>query len=437
MFCNNVSKKEILINLKKQGRLEDRHIRFEWFKPFLITKTFFENRDYDQVLILESGNKRFEFWACQNLIIPPWQTHWFQLSDSILLRLQKDVLINLVLDSMKKAGNINRLSKELKMSQPSLYNLINKKGVKMVSVKKLRRLLTYLDADYGFLNKSISYTKKGDKISIQQPKFPIDLANPKGAALLGMVVSDGCIYVDKKARNVIRTKYSTGERESIDKFIKIINQVYGRVHFQKEWIRNCDILRIGSSIIGSALLKSGAILGHKAKINGEVPWLVTEGDINLKKGYLRAVFEDEASVYPHKNGSYINLSRNNHLRDLTKEQVTSIQKLEILMIPRKFPTGHVTKIITFKTALEHLGGQTKVVLLSSTPRLLLGESALLKELGIENRIHGSTLTLTPSKNYSTSWTMFISQKESIKKFYKQIGFSLKDKQAKLVKCLGV
>lgn len=435
MFDDNLSKKEALINLENQGYLENNYIKFNQFSPFLITKTFFEKRDYDQVLILESGGKKFEFWVRQNLIIPPWQTQWFQLSDNTLLKLRKNMLIGLILNAMKKAGNLNRLGKELKMSHPTLYNLVNEKGVKMVSVKKLKRLLTYLNVNYNFLNKKISYTKKGNKISIQQPKFPIDLANPEGAALLGMVVSDGCIYVDKKARNMIRTKYSSGERESIDKFIKFINQVYGRVHIQKEWIRNCDILRIGSSIIGLTLLKSGAILGHKAKTNGEVPWLITEGNLSLKKSYLRAVFEDEASVYPNKNGSYIILSRSRHL-NLTTKTKNILNNLEKLMISTKFPTGHVNKSITFKRLLKRVDNKTKRIILYSVPNLLRGESMLLRELEIENRLYGCKLTLTTLGNHSVCWNMFISQKESIKKFYKEIGFSLKDKQAKLVKCLG-
>lgn len=432
-----MEEKEVLIQLENHGCLKGKYIEFKQFKPFLITKTFLEKRDQDKVLVLRSGSKRFEYWINQNLFIPPWQTYWFQLNENILLKLEKNLLSDLISGAIKKSGNLYKLTKKLQMSPPTFYNFMNEKGIKMISIKKLKRLLAYLNINYAYVNKRIEYTKKGDRISIKKFVSPIDLANSEGAALLGMIVSDGCIYIDQKARNAIRTKYSSGEKESINKFIKTIGQLFGKVHIQKEWIRNCDILKIGSSIIGEILLKVGGILGHKAKVDGEVPWLITQGNSNLKKNYLRAVFEDEASIYVNRKGSYITLSRYKHLTNLTKKQKIDLQKLERFMNLRKFPTGHITKYITFKRALERLDRGTKTKLLKSTPKLLLDESILLKEFGINTRLHGSLFTLTPSRNHSVSWTMFISQKDSIVKFYKEIGFSLKDKQEKLIKCLGV
>ncbi len=137
----------------------------------------------------------------ENLQIPLWETNWFQLKDSFLLELKDGLLEEFIQQGINKAGNLHRLCKELNLSTPTSYNLINKKEIRMVSILKLKKLLNYLDIDYKYINNKIKMTKKGNVISIENPKFPINLNNKEGAYLLGLIVSDGCIYVDKKARN--------------------------------------------------------------------------------------------------------------------------------------------------------------------------------------------------------------------------------------------
>lgn len=431
-----MEKRGILNKLKEEGFLtKSGDIQFNFFKPFKINKVYFETRNFEDILILESEGKRFEYWISQDLFIPPWQTHWFQLKDNFLFKLKEDLLRDLILESGKKAGNTKRLCEQLKMSFPSFYNFINKKGIEMISVLKLRKILNYLGRGYNFIDNKIEYTKKGNQISIKNPNFPISLDVPFGAFLLGMVVSDGCIYVDKKARNCIRTKYSSGEKESTDKFIKIINKVYGKTFIQKEYIRNCEILKIGSSIIGDSLVKVGAIIGHKAENDGGVPWMIIKGSLELKRNYLQAVFEDEASIYSGKSG-YIVLTRYKHLKDLKKSHKKELRKLEKFMICNKFPTGHENKRITIRRAIEKIKlDDLKDFLLNGASKLLVGESKLLEEFGINNRLWPMALNKTSLGKYSISYTLFISRKKSILKFYKEIGFSLNDKEKKLLKLM--
>lgn len=426
--------KEVIDKLEKDYLIK-KSVRIDNFDSFKISKFFLEKRDTDKVLILKGQESIFEYWIDQDLFIPPWQTHWFQLKDMFLIKLENNLLKNLLLTAIKKAGNLYRVCTTLKMSAPTFYNLINKKGVEMISIKKLRRLLRYLNIKYNYLNDKIEYTKKGVQISIEKPKFPINLATDEGARVLGMVVSDGCIYIDKKARNKLRTKYSNGEKQSIDDFICLINKIYGKTHIQKERIRNCDILKIGSSIIGETLLKVGAILSHKAKVNEKVPWLIRLGSNSLKSDYLRAVFDDEASIYIDKKKSYrsyIILSRYKHIKNLTKNQLKELSKLEKHMLVRKFPTGHINKHMSIKKALSLVKDEKLIQMLNSAPKLLLGESTLLKKFGIETRIWGRSLNLTSSGNYSLGFDMFINKKESIIKFYKYVDFSLINKQKKLL-----
>ena len=417
--------KNILISINKRF-----FIKYNEFKPFKIISTEFDKN----IIILNTPIGQFEYWINQDIFIPPWQTHWFQLKDSILFRLKDNLLDDLLKKAINKAGNLNRLCKSLDMSAPTFYNLRNKKKIKMISIKKLKKLLDYLNINYSTINDKFDYTKKGIKISIKNPKFPIDLNSNHGALLLGAIVSDGCIYIDKKARGVLRTKYSTNEKESIRLFVKAINQTYGQVYIQKEKIRNCDIIKIGSSIIGETLLKVGAILGHKAKVGGDVPWMIRYGSKDIKRPYLKAVFSDEGSIYIGKRSdSYLILSRYKHLKDIKKEDINFLKRLEKHMTSTKFPTGHINKSITVKRILDLLKNNNISTMLKSPPRLLLQESRLLEEFGIENRLWSRKLTKTDLGNYSVCHDLFINKNKSIIKFYKEIGFSLKKKQEKLIK----
>jgi hypothetical protein len=303
----------------------------------------------------------------------------------------------------------------------------------MISVKKLRRLLNYLNMPYIDLNDEIEYTKKGSLISINNIKFPINLNCEQGAFLLGCIVSDGCIYKDKKSRGVLRTKYSTNEKESIVSFVNSISKIYGKVHMNKEIVRTCTILRIGSSIVGGCLIKAGAILGHKARNDGELPWLIRYKR-KLQKHYLRASFSDEASVYFGKP-SYIVISRYKHIADLNKEQLNSLNEIEKEMVSRKFPTGHINKSITVKRLLKNINDPSLRKKIKSIPNLLKGESGLLKNFNIEHRIWNRSLNKTSLGNYSLCCDLFINKKESLKKFYKEIGFDLSSKQEKLIKII--
>lgn len=421
--------------IKKKGKL---YLKFDFFKLFKINKIFLKKDEDDEILILKSKDKIFEYWVNQNLFIPPWQTHWFQLKYSFLLKLRGNLLKDIIHKAIENAGNLNILCKIIKFSYPT-FCYFKQGKIKMISVKKLRKLLNYLEIKYSNLNKKIEYTKKGNKISIKYPKFPINLFTIEGALLLGMIVSDGCIYIDKKARNKLRTKYSSGEIESIEKFQNIINKIYGKTHIQKENVRNCDILRVGSSIIGESLIKVGAILGHKAKINGRVPWLIRYGSSNLKKAYLHSVFEDESSVYCDLKkiyNSYIILSRVRHLKNLTNNQRKILKKLNKHMKVSKFPTGHVSKRMSIKKALEKINEKDLIKDLKIAPRLLIDESFILKEMGIENRMFGRSLSKTHLGNYSLCFDLFVNKKNGLKKFYKEIGFSLPHKQNKLIKIVG-
>ncbi len=218
----------------------------------------------------------------------------------------------------------------------------------------------------------------------------------------------------------------------------MINKLYGKVHIHKEFIRNCTILRVGSSIIGESLLKVGAIVGQKAAVDGEVPWLIKKGTKELKTSYLKAIFDDEGCVYHGKknNQRYITLSRYRHINNITEKQRKELEKLSKHMSSREFPTGHINKIITIKRASKLIKDNNLLSAFKILPQLLQGESLLLDELGIEHRIFNRSLSKTHLGRYSLCFDLYINRKNSLIKFYKCVGFSLERKQNKLKNIVG-
>lgn len=364
----------------------------------------------------------------------PWETHWYQLRDNELLKLKGNLLKELINLGKRKAGSLYKLAELLEMCYVDFWYVL-KDQAELVSVKKLKKLASFLKIKYEYFNDKISEIRKGEVISIRNPKFPFNLAAKEGAVLLGNIVSDGCIYIDKKARNVMRTKYSAGTQEELENFVNNINKVFGEVHFQKERQRNSTYLRIGSSIIGESLHKVGAPVGNKSEINPGVPWLIKEGSDELKKTYLRAIFDDEGSMGTGNGSLFITLSRAFHINNyLTSFQERLLNKIKLYFKERRFPDGYVMKSIEIKKAIS-LAPSLRSFLLETKPQLLLEESVLLHSFGIKNRLRNSVLNLTRNGNFSILSELRIQGKPNVLKFYRDINFGLTLKQTKLKKIL--
>lgn len=386
--------------------------------------------------IYNTLTRKKEIFRPREKSIPLWETHWYQLRDNELLKLKGNLLKELINLGIEKAGNLNKFSKLIGMCYTDFWFVL-KNQAKLVSIKKLRLLASYLGINYDYFNNKISEIRKGEIVSIKNPKFPFNLATRGGATLLGNITSDGCIYIDKKARGVKRTKYSAGTREELENFINNIDKVFGKVHFQKEEARNSVYLKIGSSIIGECLCKVGAPIGNKAEINCGVPWLIKEGSEDLKIAYLRTIFDDEGTPAGARF-PYLTLSRIIHINNcLSVSQKSQLKKLESHMKERRFPTGHKIKSIdlTKLKRLENLGRKDISALIdllfNIKPKLLNEESEMLTSLGIKNRIRNYNLSLTTNDKYSLGSELRIYRKADVLKFYKKINFGLSSKKEKI------
>ena len=361
--------------------------------------------------------------------------NWYDLKDYEILYLEDKTIKNLINQGAEKAGSLSRLG--IKLNSMHIYNIL--KNYEGMSVKILKRLLDYLESDYNIINNKILEIRKGNKASIKNPKFPINLPNSKMGYLLGHLVSDGCLYYDKSRKNLIRTKYCGDDKEGIKLFTETINEVFGEVYFNQETIRNCIQIRIGNGIVGETLRKAGVPIGKKYKLNEGLPWIVEEGAKEVKRQYLRAIFDDEGCVGKNKF-PYITLSRNIHLNLSNNERNTLEKYVVPLMKSNSFPTGHTTKRIQNRKLKEVLTNMNQLELLNkildSKPKILVEESRLLeKDFDIGNKIYVMSLQLTSNGSYSLQSCMVIQNKREVVKFYNVIGFSFAKKQKKLKEAL--
>ena len=361
--------------------------------------------------------------------------NWYDLKDYEILYINKDVMRNLINKGIKKAGSLSKLMLELNSGH--VYNILrNNSGF---SIKNLKKLLEFLGLDYTFLNGKIIEVRKGEKYSIRNPKFPINLQNPKMGGLSGHLVSDGCLYYDKSREDLIRTEYCSDEREAICMFMSNLTDVFGDVHFNEEFERNCIQIRMGSGIVGEAFKRAGVTVGKKYKLNNGLPWIVKDGSKEMKRSYLSAIFDDEGSV-GRNPCPYIILSRSIHCTFTDKEKQTLHKQVVPLMKTRFFPTGHSQNRIPIRKLKEILIEiNAKLLLmkiLNSKPELLVDESKLLKDyFGITNYTYVISFDLTDKGSYSVASSLVIRNKKDVMKFYNDIGFSLTKKQKKLKEAL--
>lgn len=330
--------------------------------------------------------------------------NWNELRENTIIYLEENYLSQILFLCKKKAGSIHKLALSLGLSFPSFYDL-EKKKIKGITVKKLIILLDFLNVDYNTINSKILEIRRGGVPSIVNPHFPFDLNNEDGVYLIGCLVSDGTIYKDVYSRGVLRLKYSSSDKESIQKFIVALSSVFGKVHVQFEKNRNNVYLKVGNSAIPNTFVKAGVPYGNKTKQSFFVPWLVRD-NINLWPAYFSAVFGDEgSSAGGSKYNPYINLTRY-HSLDNIFDLHSKFNIIDVIVRHGKsnfFPTGH--RNITLSKGKMKVLFQEKIfdkICNEGKSPLLWSEMTMLQKYGLECVLwlRGVSLTNNGSISYS-------------------------------------
>ena len=360
--------------------------------------------------------------------------NWWGLRGNTNIFLKNGILKDIIYRGTIKADSLRNLCKLMKATR--FYYTSNTSGI---SISKLKSLLHYIGEDYCFINNKIKEIRQGSKISIKNPKFPINLFSIKLANLLGHIVSDGSLSYDKSRKNFIRTLFWSEDKEIINEFIKDVNGVFGKSHFYSFKVRGAKGIRYGSNIIGKTLQLAGAPVGRKCKLNTGIPWVIKYGSKKMKRFYLSAIFDDEGSIWAGRF-PYLILSRNVHTQFDNEEELLLEDMIFPLMKIKRFPSGHETMNISLSKLKSQLKKEGFSYLLkqiySAKPKLLLDEAKLMKDcFGLIPKLYVNGFSVTTNGHFSVSTTLMLQRKTCLVKFYKHIGFNLKRKQNKLKNAL--
>lgn len=302
--------------------------------------------------------------------------HLNNLSEAFHIEL-KQPFRNKLFNKIEKKFNYKKASESLKISFSHYYHL--KSGRYAIKAPMLIKLLKLAKIRVKECERNIALIKsnRGSKAKLVLPLKP----SPELASLLGHCFGDGSITFLKREFHYMNT-----DENLVEKVKYYIKRVFGIEIIQAKKNRiTC------STLVGELLILIGAPFGDKLRSEKNVPKWIYHGTVEIRKAFLRAVFDDDGSVlrtkkYASKNIN-LHFARYSSKKENLRKLLTSIKKL-------------------------------------------------LRSLGI--RVLGPYQRSTYSKKGRTRCLMYIliSDRENMKRFLKKVGFFHRAKLDKLRELVG-
>lgn len=326
--------------------------------------------------------------------------HWYNLPTFRKIKIefesQKEIFSQL----------LNKFSREYleKFIKKSLSQLKDyTKRSRNITIRTLKNALKIL----GLLLDSIS-PRIIEISGIKNPKLPFNLSTPEGAEVRMAFLSDGHNPLNPK-KNL---KYQAGEIESHKRIIKLCKDLFGEFSLRTEKEGKNKYQSYFPCVIGDILELSGVIRGSKIKKNPYLPKDILRGDDNIKKFAIRRSFTDEGSCRVASCALYLsrNIDISSSFPDKLKSAFPKEKCIHINSLPK-----NLIKLLKNKMC-----------------NLLKGELLILKSFGITPvSFRPVKFRINKSGNVTMTWQMIITERNNLKRYYKKIGFLLKNKNEKL------
>lgn len=211
---------------------------------------------------------------------------------SLSVKLKKDFREQLFREIHSKFANLKECTRFIECSISAFMNY--KYQDCFIPIAVLARVAQICGTPTEDFNKNILVIKKrfgrGIPIKIKLPFYP----SPELANLIGHSFGDG--HIGKEGRFL----YVNKEKQLIENIRFIVKKLFGISHCcirMKSPKRDCFEIKY-PAVIGEILTVCGAIKGNKIKTEFDVPDWVKNGAGRIRSAFLRAVFDDEASIYP-------------------------------------------------------------------------------------------------------------------------------------------
>ena len=316
--------------------------------------------------------------------------HIYELPENeVCVRLPKNLQEKMFLLASRIAGNNMRLAKTLGINKTTLLDFKKARfaSTRLIIVKKLSEFLIlngYKKYSLDNLERKVLAIKTHwvGKF-IYNPKFPINFNSENGAIVISAILFDGGITSYKYPF------YTNSKPFLLNKFIKNVKRTVGNTIYCSRKTRESTKCIFFPKVLGLILIHGLNIpSGKKIFTNPEIPEFILKGSKGIKKAFLQQAFDDEGSPSPGKNRSGRNVE------------------------------------------LPQSGS------LNEPPLRLLGLKRLVSQFGIPvNGPYRISEYVSKSKIKTYQWSVQITNQRDIRRFAKEINFSLPEKRLKLKRLL--
>jgi len=286
------------------------------------------------------------------------------LPDNWLVELSPQFRTNLFSELMKKRG-YRKVALDLGITSGYLYHLKN--GRHMPRIKLLKNIfrLYKVSSDACYLQVIAFVSNRGARIKLSLPL----IGNKELARLVGHAFGDGNIsagkrqfdFVSKDAQRIVHVKKDAKEMFSCEPISQIQNKdgTY-KVTF--------------STLVGEVLLIAGAPKGRKVEKRTHVPGWIMRGDKEIKREFLRALFDDDDSALFSRNYAAKNV--NLHFTRLQKEGLVVFLN-EIRELLKEFEITCSEPYVARKYSVDEIGRTVMGIIISSRK----GIATFAREIG--------------------------------------------------------
>lgn len=219
-----------------------------------------------------------------------------ELPNEFRVVLDRNFLNKLLLNGKNRVGTWDKLAKRIKLDYTSLVDLRNGE-VKSILMAVLRRLASIAGVSLEEIEKNCAYVFKMRSVRVKIPIYP----TPELASLVAHGLGDGSLAEER-----FQVEYKNKDIDCIQDVLAAAKTVFNIEVSATKDERGIYLVMLPSTV-GQILHLAGAVQGNKTKKDFDVPYWIKNGVPEIKKFFLRALFDDEGSVCVGKKSSNIKI----------------------------------------------------------------------------------------------------------------------------------
>jgi hypothetical protein len=345
---------------------------------------------------------------------------WDELPDKVMLYIDHDELTSLI-ESVRDIMGPMGLEKEGIMSGPAQRELLYG-GRDTITVGKLKALLDIVGIPHYEMNHFIyAIGEPYNPYAINNPRLPFNFDSEAGAILLAAALKDGTIHESKKFRGYWFAYYNKNE-ENRERVKEAMRRVFGDVEPHKS--EEGNRISYHSHAIVSTLKKMGVPVGEKVVQNYHVPEVVREGNVNIKRVYLRQTMMDEGSWDPERHHLCYSQARALDIGELSNEDKEYLDG--ILQEKGEYPTGYARRQVCLSEDVEKkIRGEHPELweaIKRSEPPFLEEEMDMLEEVcSVRPKPKPKDIYATTDGEYRVSWRIDVTRRKDYDEVVKGLG----------------